>query len=137
MSRGGLVNQTEGEQKKIPLPVMLIGTFEISIALLGLVILILVGSFNANSVAFVILLAIYGAMGAGLWAIREWARAANVVLHILAIPYALFTSFFLDGPSGWNPVLQALISIAIILTLTRPGIVRKFQTGQRKINEPD
>ena len=121
--------------KKIPIPVVLIGSFEIAVALLGLVILILVGQFSGNSVAFLVLLIIYATMGAGLLAIQEWARYSNVVLHIVAVPYALYTSLFLDGPTDWRLGSQLVISAAIVIALTRPAIRHKFQTAgpKRKI----
>jgi uncharacterized membrane protein (DUF2068 family) len=121
--------------KKIPASVMIIGSFEIAAALLGLVILILVGNFSGAAVAFLVLLIIYGAMGAGLLAIQEWARRANVILHIIAVPYALYTAFFLGGPSDWRLVAQLLISIAIVVSLTRPTIRYKFQTVVPKQNQ--
>ena len=108
---------------------MIIGTFEIAIALLGLVLLILAGHLDGASVAFLVLLLIYGAMGAGLLAIQEWARRANVILHIIAVPYALYTAFFLSAPSDWRLLAQILISVAIVLALTRPAIRHKFQTA--------
>lgn len=116
--------------KKIPLPVVLIGSFEIAISLLGLVVLVLVGQFNTNSVAFLVLLVIYAAMGAGLLAIQEWARFTNVVLHIVAVPYALYTSLVLDGPTDWRLGSQLVISAAIVIALTRPAIIYKFQTAR-------
>lgn len=118
--------------KKIPLPVVLIGSFEIAISLLGLVVLVLVGQFNGNSVAFLVLLAIYAAMGAGLLAIQEWARNTNVVLHIVAVPYALYTSFVLGGPTDWRLGSQLVISAVIVIALTRPAIKYKFQTTSSK-----
>jgi hypothetical protein len=118
--------------KKIPASVMIIGSFELGIALLSLVILILVGNLDATAVPFLLLLLIYGAMGAGLLAIQEWARRANVILHIIAIPYAFYTAFFLSGPSDWRLLAQVLISTAIVLALTRPAIRQKFQTAGPK-----
>ena len=114
--------------KRIPLSVMIIGTFEVAVALLGLILVMVVGQLDAYSVAFLILLAIYGAMGAGLWAIQEWARFANVVLHLVSVPYILFTYLFLDGPSGWHIIAQLLIAIGIVYALSRPEIRHKFQT---------
>lgn len=111
--------------KKIPASVAIIGTFEIGIALVGFIIIFLVGQPSIEVMVFAILLIVYGSMGAGLWAIQEWARFANVVLHTIAIPYTIYTSVFLDGPAGLPPIL---ISIAIIFALTRPQIRHKFQT---------
>ena len=121
--------------KNIPASVMIIGSFEIGMALLGLVILILVGNFDGATIAFLVLLLIYGAMGAGLLAIQEWARRANVILHIIAIPYAFYTAFFLSGPSDWRLLAQISISAAIVLALTRPTIRHKFQTAGPKRNQ--
>ena len=121
--------------KKIPISVALIGSFEVTVALLGLIILLLVGKFDGAGAAFLLLLLIYGAMGAGLLAIQEWARRANVILHIIAIPYALYTTFFLGGPSDWRLMAQLLISVAIVLSLTRPVIRHKFQTAIPKNNQ--
>ena len=118
--------------KKIPVSVGLIGSFEIAMALLGLVIVVLVAEMNGNTAAYLVLLGIYGAMGAGLLAIQEWARFANVVLHLVAIPYGLYTAAFLGGPSDWRMVSQLLISGAIIIVLTRPKIRYKFQTAGPK-----
>jgi hypothetical protein len=118
--------------KKIPLSVVLIGSFEIAISLLGLVVLVLVGQFNGNSVAFLVLLVIYAAMGAGLLAIQEWARYTNVVLHIVAVPYALYTSLVLDGPTDWRLGSQLVISAAIVIALTRPAIIHKFRTARTR-----
>jgi hypothetical protein len=114
--------------KKIPLSIMLIGTFELAIALMGLIAVFLQGQLDINWVVFAILLTIYGAMGAGLWAIQEWARFANVVLHIVAIPYAIFTTIFLGGPAGWQTASQIVVASGIVFALTRPEIRLKFQT---------
>lgn len=114
--------------KSIPVSVMIIGSFEVVIALLGLMILLLAGRLDGVSVTFLVLLIIYGAMGAGLLAIQEWARFTNVVLHAVALPYVALTSLFLSGPSGWRPAMQVIISVAIIITLTRPAIQHKFKT---------
>lgn len=122
--------------KKIPLPVIIIGTFEIAVALLGLVILLLAGRFDGASLAFLVLIAIYGAMGAGLLAIQEWARYSNVVLHVVAVPYALYTALFLGGPADWRLAAQIVISLAIIVALTRPAIQVKFKTAVPKQNKP-
>ena len=111
--------------KKIPASIAIIGTFEIGIALIGLILVFLVGQSDLNTLVFVVLLIVYGSMGAGLWAIQEWARFANVVLHAVAIPYTIYTSVYLNGPAGLPPIL---ISIAIIYALTRPEIRHKFQT---------
>jgi hypothetical protein len=121
--------------KKIPAVVMIIGTFEIAIALLGLVILVLLAEFNQFVFAFLVLLVIYGAMGAGLWAIQEWARRTNVILHIVAVPYTIYTTLFLDGPTGWVPWVQLLISLAIVISLSQPEIRHKFQTVVPKQNK--
>jgi hypothetical protein len=114
--------------KTIPLSIMIIGTFELAIALIGFILIVLQGQFDVNWFVFAFLLIVYGAMGAGLWAIQEWARFANVVLHLVAIPYTLFTTFILDGPSGWHAASQVIIAAGIILALTRPAIRYKFQT---------
>ena len=114
--------------KNIPLAVGLIGSFEIAIALLGLIIAVLVGHADANTTAYLILLLVYGAMGAGLLAIQEWARFANVVLHLVAIPYTFYTVAFLGAPSDWRMLAQVLISVAIVIALTRPALRYKFQT---------
>lgn len=114
--------------KKIPLSVGLIGSFELAIALLGLLIAAMVGNFNAATVPYFILLLVYGAMGAGLLAIQEWARFANVVLHLVAIPYTFYMVAFFDAPSDWRMISQVLISIAIVIALTRPALRYKFQT---------
>ena len=111
--------------KKIPASVVIIGTFEIGIALVGFIIIFLAGKSGLDVLILAILLIVYGSMGAGLWAIQEWARFANVVLHAVAIPYTIYTSVFLNGPAGLPPIL---ISIAIIYALTRPEIRHKFQT---------
>jgi hypothetical protein len=118
--------------KSIPGSVMIIGTFEIAICLLGLIILILAGERNAFSMAFFVLLAIYGAMGAGLWAIQEWARFTSVVLHMVAIPYTAYTATFLGWPSDWRLISQLLIAGWIVFALTRPEIRHKFQTAVPK-----
>jgi len=114
--------------KKIPASVMIIGTFEVAIALLGLVLIILVGQLDANSIVVLMFLLIYGAVGAGLMAIQEWARYANVVLHIVAIPYTLFTAIFLGRATIWGGTMQLIIAFGIIYALTRPKIRHKFQT---------
>jgi uncharacterized membrane protein (DUF2068 family) len=107
---------------------MIIGTFEIAIGLLGLIGVILIGRLDAGSIGYLTLLAIYGAMGAGLWAIQEWARFTSVVLHMVAIPYTIYTALFLGWPQDWRLVSQLLISGGIIFALTRPEIRHKFQT---------
>ena len=114
--------------KKIPATVILIGCFELAIALLGVIVVALVGHFDMTTLASLVLLGIYGAMGAGLLAIQEWARFTNVVLHLVAIPYAFYTVAFLEAPSDWRMISQVLISIGIVLALTRPAIRYKFQT---------
>lgn len=111
---------------------MIIGVFEIAIALLGLMILMLFGQFDRSSAAFLTLLIIYGVMGAGLLAIQEWARQANVILHLIAIPYTIFTSLFLGGSPGWRAVLQMLIALAIVFALSRSSIQLKFKTAVPK-----
>ncbi len=114
--------------KKIPTSVMIIGTFEVAVALFGLIILVLIANFSLYSVAFLVMLLIYGAMGAGLLAIQEWARRINVILHMIAVPYALYTSRFLGSPTGWQLMSQLVISTGIVLLLSRPVIRYKFQT---------
>jgi hypothetical protein len=111
--------------KKIPPTVAIIGTFEVGIGLVVLIVIFLTGQFDANSMALLILSGIYMAMGAGLWAIQEWARTTNVILHIVAIPYVVITSTFLDGPAAMP---QLIIAVAIIIALTRPKLKHKFQT---------
>jgi hypothetical protein len=114
--------------KKIPTSVMLIGSFEVATALLGLVVVMLVGQFDAPTFIAVVLLVVYGAMGAGLLAIQEWARFANVVLHMIAVPYGLYTATFLGAPSGWQLTVQIVIAVAIVFALSRPTIRHKFKT---------
>jgi hypothetical protein len=111
--------------KSIPASIAIIGTFEIAVGLLGLIIIFLAGHMDAATLALLVLSLIYAAMGAGLWAIQEWARVSNVALHIMAIPYALYTGLLLDGPS---PAPQIIIAGGIIFVLTRPKIRHKFQT---------
>ena len=115
---------------------MIIGTFEIAIALLGMMFLALVGHLDVRSAAVFILLIIYGAMGTGLLAIQEWARRANIALHIVAVPYAFYTLLFLGGTPGWQFVTQLIISFAIVRTLTRPAIKYKFRTVVPKQKKP-
>ncbi len=115
--------------KKIPRVVMIIGTFELAVALLGLVIFVLAGQMDAAGLSFLFLLTLYGAMGAGLWAIQEWARTTNIVLHLVAIPYALYTAFILEGSPGWQTAAQLFIAAAIVVALTRPAIRHKFKTA--------
>jgi len=114
--------------KKIPASVMIIGTFEVAIALLGLIIIVLVGRLDANSAVFLIFLLIYGAIGAGLMAIQEWARYANVVLHVVAIPYTLFAAIVLERATVLGGAIQLVIAFGIVYALTRPKIRHKFQT---------
>ena len=83
--------------KKIPVSIMIIGTFEIAVALLGLILITLVGQFDGNTISLLVLLSVYAAVGIGLWAIQEWARVVNVILHILLIPYILITLPFWPG----------------------------------------
>ena len=114
--------------KKIPPAVMLIGTFEIAAALLGLIVVVLIGRLDANVIALLILVTVYGVLGAGLWAIQEWARYVNVVLHVLLIPYIFITWFFWQGETVWQPIVQLGIAVAIVVALTRPHLRHKFQT---------
>lgn len=107
---------------------MIIGTFEVAIALLGLVTVVLVGRLDVNSAVFLIFLLIYGAVGAGLIAIQEWARYTNVVLHVVAIPYTLFAAIVLERATVLGGVVQLIIAFGIIYALTRPKIRHKFQT---------
>lgn len=107
---------------------MLIGSFEIGVALLVMMRLFLVASLSVNSVVLFVFLLIYGVIGAGLLAIQEWARRANVILHFVAVPFTFYTAFFLGGGSGWQPAVPVLISGAIIIALTRPAIQHKFKT---------
>ncbi|RME72567.1 MAG: hypothetical protein D6784_13255 [Chloroflexi bacterium] len=118
--------------KRIPLSVAIIGTYEVAAALFGLIILVLFGSFGVNSLVLLVLLLVYGAMGAGLWAIYEWARRLNVILHVLAIPFAVYTAYGLGGPTDWRLFTQIIIALAIVLALTRPEIRHKFQTARSK-----
>jgi hypothetical protein len=122
--------------KKIPVSVILIGTFELAVALFGLILLILLGRFGAAAAAFLVLALIYGAIGAGLLAIQEWARRANVALHVAAVPYALYAALVWDGPTGWRLAAQVAISAAIVYALTRPAIRFKFQTAAPKKGPP-
>jgi uncharacterized membrane protein (DUF2068 family) len=122
--------------KKIPLSIMLIGTFEIAVALLGMILIFLVGQLNLGTGGLLILLMVYGALGTGLWAIQEWARFVNIILHVLTIPYILFTLPFWELDSVWKPVLNLVIAIAIIIALTRPLIRHKFQTVVPKQKKP-
>ena len=114
--------------KKIPTSVILIGSFEIAMALLGVIIAVLIGQLDTHTLAYLVLLLVYGAMGAGLLAIQEWARFANVVLHLIAVPYTFYTVTFLGAPSDWRMVSQLLISFAVVVALTRPTIRYKFKT---------
>lgn len=114
--------------KRIPLSIMLIGTFELAVALLGSIILILVGRLDGGGIALFVLFGIYGALGAGLWAIQEWARFVNIVLHTLSLPYILYTLPLWEGQYAWQPIAQLVISVSIIIVLTRPAIRHKFQT---------
>ena len=114
--------------KKIPTSVILIGSFEIAMALLGVIIAVLVGQLDTHTMFYLVRLLVYGAIGAGLLAIQEWARFANVVLHLIAVPYTFYTVTFLGAPSDWRMVSQLLISFAIVVALTRPTIRYKFQT---------
>ena len=114
--------------KKIPLSIILIGTFELAVSLLGLIIWILMGQLDGSGWALFVLLMIYGALGAGLWAIQEWARFVNVVLHVLSLPYILYTLPFWEGQFAWQPIIQFVIALSIIFALTRPALRYKFQT---------
>lgn len=114
--------------KNIPASVMIIGTFEVAVALLGLIVLMLAGQLDLRTVAVLILILVYGAMGAGLWAIQEWARFANVVLHAAAVPYILYTSLFLEEQAPWLVGARLAIAIAIAVALNRPAIRHKFRT---------
>ncbi len=122
--------------KKIPTSIMIVGTFEIAIGLLGFIVLFFVGEFNMLTGSILILYIIYVAMGTGLWAIQEWARSSNVVLHVMAIPYIMYTFFFLElnvpGASQLDTtvlfIIRLAIAIGIVYALTRPGIKHKFQT---------
>lgn len=114
--------------KKIPLSVILIGTFELATALLGLVKLMLIGDFDIRTAIVLVLWFLYGSMGAGLLAIQEWARYSNIVWHLIAIPYSLFLVAFLEVPADWVLAFQIVISGIIIYALTRPAIRYKFQT---------
>ena len=108
---------------------MIIGTFEVAIALLGLIIVIIrVGQLDTSVAVFVIFLFIYGAVGAGLMAIQEWARFTNIVLHVVAIPYTLFTAIVLERATVLGGAIQLIIAFGIIYALTRPEIRHKFQT---------
>lgn len=114
--------------KNIPLSIMIIGTFELGMALLILLFIVMVGTFDRYSLAISILLVIYGASGAGLWAIQEWARVLSILLHVLAIPYVFLTFSWWEAPLAWQPVAQLVIAGSIIIALTRPAIRYKFQT---------
>jgi hypothetical protein len=50
------------------------------------------------------------------------------VLHIVAIPYTVYTALFLGWPQDWRLISQIVISGWIIFALTRPEIRHKFQT---------
>ena len=114
--------------KNIPGSVMIIGTFELAVSFLGLIIIILAGRLDSGAIPFLIFLGIYGAMGAGLWAIQEWARFTSVVLHMVAIPYTIYTALFLGWPQDWRLVSQLLIASWVVYALTRSEIRHKFQT---------
>ena len=107
---------------------MLIGTFELAVSLLGLIVWILVGQLDGGGWSLFVLLVIYGALGAGLWAIQEWARFVNVVLHGVSLPYILYTLPFWGDQFAWQPIIQFVIALSIIFALTRPALRYKFQT---------
>ena len=107
---------------------MIIGTFELAVSFLGLIIIILAGRLDTGAIPFLIFLTIYGALGAGLWAIQEWARFASVVLHMVAVPYTIYTALLKGWPQDWRLVSQLLIAGWIVFALTRPEIRHKFQT---------
>ncbi|MFQ5614028.1 MAG: hypothetical protein ACE5H9_18050 [Anaerolineae bacterium] len=126
--------------KSIPLTVVFIGTFEIGVALLGFITLFLYGQMDGRGIALLVLLVIYATMGAGLWAIQEWARFANVVLHTIAVPYLLFSAVVLANQSLEMAGLRLVISAAIVIALSRPAMRHKFQTvvpKQRKTARRD
>ncbi|MDX1523733.1 MAG: hypothetical protein R3264_19040 [Anaerolineae bacterium] len=114
--------------KKIPTSIMVIGTFEIAVSLLGLILVVLVGRLNGFTLAYLIMLLVYGALGAGLWAIQEWARFVNIVLHSLWIPFVVITFILGQWDVLWPPFVQVTIAGLIIYYLSRPEIRFKFQT---------
>jgi hypothetical protein len=114
--------------KSIPLTVAIIGTYEIAVALIGLLILLLYGGqADVSLLPLLILCVIYGLVGAGLWAIQEWARYTNVVLHIISIPHTVYTSITEDAALT-SSLIRLGIAVAIVIALTRPTIQHKFKT---------
>lgn len=84
--------------------------------------------FDIYTFFTIALLCVYGVIGAGLWAIQEWARYTNVLLHVVAIPYTVFSSIVLGGQTPGQTAVQIVIAAGIIYALTRPEIKYKFQT---------
>ncbi len=114
--------------KDIPTSIALIGTFQIGVALFYLIILFLIGTANLPSLMLLAFALFYGGLGAGLWAIEEWARRINIIIHIGAIPFTIFTLPYYSGELNWQPIAQVVISLTIVYFLTRPEMRHKFQT---------
>ncbi len=116
---------------------MIIGTFEVMVGLLGFIIIFLIGQPNILTVSFLILSMLYTAMGAGLWAIQEWARYINVVLHVASIPYVIFTFLIFDNHISRLPhiIVNIIVAFYIIYALTRPEIRDKFQSVSPKTKQ--
>ena len=102
--------------KDIPTAVALIGTFQLGVALFYLIILFLIGTVSTPSLMLLAFALFYGALGAGLWAIQEWARFVNVVIHIGAIPFTIFTVPYWRGDLDWQPIAQVIISLTIVFS---------------------
>ncbi len=108
---------------------MLIGTFEIAVALFSLILLTIIGRFDSGLLLSLSLLILYGAMGTGLLAIQEWARRANVIFHATAIPTIIvYTFLFLEDVTIRLAMIQLIMAVSIVFALTRPAIRHKFQT---------
>jgi len=79
---------------------------------------------------------LYITLGAGLLAMKEWARFADVVLHAMLVPYLLATIVY-EGRSGIGPALQMAAVLAIFFILTRPSIRAQFRRSPQTDSAPN
>lgn len=111
------------KKKKIPKSIIVIGTLQTALGLWSIFSMATSGKWDI----YIALLAFfYSLLGAGLLAIMEWARFANVIVHIMLIPYILANAMYGDR-AGLGSAIWIMITAATAYILTRPHIRALFR----------
>lgn len=111
--------------KKIPISILLVGTFQVAA---GLWVILGMTISNEWHLITTLLAVAYGALGAGLLAMLEWARFAGVVVHATILPLLLWRVAYV-GEARLGAADQVAITMVIFYVLTRPHIRARFQGG--------